>query len=225
MRSLRGPRLITVNRYARARIWLSSLLDGCRGAFYPFIKPTNHFSERMFNRLTRCIRVTLIGQLDVPDYPSISLDRFIHSFTLNREGAWIIVSHAVNEKKGPPEFVRVHKRRQFHVHIWGLPEGPALILKSKRDKCTIECAIEGHSGAEQIRMYEEIGGHKCTITVPRHANATRVRHPHFYGLVDGSSGTGHDLFQVSVVGFLRIPDNRHGSVVQHSITVQEQKQW
>src|SRR5207302_10534205 len=63
---------------------------------------------------------------------AVSFDCLIEALALNGEGAGIIIGHAVDQQNGMLDLVRVHERRDLHVHLRGLPQRAALDRKSTR---------------------------------------------------------------------------------------------
>src|SRR5579864_7694996 len=114
--------------------------------------------------------MSLIGQLYVADDPAIALDGLIEPLTLNREGAIVIVRHAVDEENGMLDLVSKHKWRDFQIHFRRFPQGTTFALKTKWRQGTVIGATAGHTSFKQIGMRKQVGGHKSPIAVSTHPN-------------------------------------------------------
>src|SRR5205085_5460262 len=118
----------------------------------------------------------------------VALDGLIHAFTLDREGPRVIVCHAVNQQNRMLDIVSEHKGRDIHIHLASLPERTALALEAKRGQGSIVSSATRHTGAEQVRMGQQVSGHESAITVPAYPDAVGVGHAQFYGLINSRFG-------------------------------------
>ena len=51
----------------------------------------------------------------------------------------------------------------------------------------------------------------------------RIGDAHLHSFIDGGFGAGHNLLDVSIVHGFWIADDGHGRVIQHGVTLREQK--
>src|ERR1041385_3540178 len=102
----------------------------------------------MFDRLTREVSVSFVWKLDIADDPAVAFDGLVHALTLDREGAGIIVSHAVDQQNGVLDLVRLHEGRDFDVHLRGFPDGATFTLETERRKRAIVSATASDSCPE-----------------------------------------------------------------------------
>src|SRR6185312_409301 len=66
--------------------------------FHPFIEPGHHFPQSMFCRFAGEITMSFKRKLPIADNSAVTFDCLIHSFTLNGEGARVVICHSVNEQ-------------------------------------------------------------------------------------------------------------------------------
>lgn len=72
-------------------------------------------------------------------------------------------------------------------------------------------------------MGHQIPHHKSAVTVPCHSDAVATGDTKAHGLINGSLGISHELFQVGAVGLLWIPDDGDGSGVDARVAGERQQ--
>ena len=177
----------------------------------------------MLHRLSPDIAVGFIGQLHVAHDPAIPFDGLIHAFALDREGAGIVVRHAVNQQDRMLDLIRIHEWGNLQVHLRGFPQGAPLALEAERGQGAVISAATGHASPEQVAMGEQVGGHKRAITVAPYSHPATVGNAHFYGFINSSFGAGDNLVNISIVHGVRVANYRHGGVIQNGVSLGEQE--
>src|SRR5262245_5835750 len=115
--------------YARS----SSLTrSGRLRSLHVLIHPGDHLPQCVFDRFASGVTVRFEWQRHVADIAAVAFYGLIHPVALNRVRAGIIIGLAVNQQDRLFELVRMHKRRDFEIHLRRLPERAALALESER---------------------------------------------------------------------------------------------
>ena len=73
-------------------------------------------------------------------------------------------------------------------------------------------------------MREQVRGHEAAIRVSRDTDAFGICDAHFRSFVDGGLRRSDHLFDVGVVHLLDRSDNRHRSIVENRVAVQEKEE-
>src|SRR5580658_4613688 len=99
----------------------------------------------------------------------------------------------MNQQDRRLDLVRKHEWRNLYVQIGSLPEGPPLVLKSKRSERAVICSAARNAGAKQIRVRQQVCGHERAVTVSAHSYTIRIDHAHLGGLINGGFRARGDL--------------------------------
>src|SRR5262245_41113870 len=112
-------------------------------SLHVIIHPRDHLPQRVFDRFAGGVTVSFERQRHVADIAAVALERLIHPVALNRVRAGVVVGLAVNEQDRLLELVRMHKRRDFEIHLRRFPKRTALTLKPERGERAVVRAAPG----------------------------------------------------------------------------------
>jgi hypothetical protein len=165
----------------------------------------------------------LVRQDHQPRRTAVPSNRFVELLRLQRRRAWIRIFPAVDNEQRRLHLVGEEKGGDFQIDILRLPNRAHLILKTERRKSLVIGAAGRRAGLEQIGVGHQVSGHQRPVTVSGDAYAIRVGNPKSHRLIHGCLRIGDELFQISVVGFLRIANDRERSIVDDRVTPKQQQ--
>lgn len=90
----------------------------------------------------------------------------------------------MHEKERCFQFIGGEERRDFQVHVCGLPHRAPLILETKGRQSLILSTAGSDTGAEQIAMGHQVDGHHSAVTVPCYSDTVGVGNAKADGLID-----------------------------------------
>ncbi len=138
-------------------------------------------------------------------------------------GAGVGVIDAVHDQDRLVDLVGVEEARGLVVGLGRGPERTPLVLEPERGQGLVVATARGHAGAEEVGVRQQVRRHQRAVAVAGHANALGIDHAQLHGLGNGGLGIGDELFEIGVVGVLRIAHDREGGAVDDGVAGQQQQ--
>ena len=113
----------------------------------------------------------------------------------------------------------MHERRNFKINFRVFPESPAFVLESEGCQGPVVSAASGNPCCCKVAVCQQVGCHKSSVAVSAHAYALGINDAHGIQLVNGSFEVRDDLVDKSIVHGFWVPDYRHLSPVEKSVSL------